>query len=416
MSDAKREPLPDDVRQVLVARLAVARVTGGKAAALMRRVCADSRLRGWGVYHGAHTGRFSARGFQPHNLPRPVENIPADAWAPDAPALARKLDVPLAEVLGSMLRGLLVAPDGMQFAIVDYASIEARGLLWLAGDEHGLEVYRRFDAGDGADPYRVAAAGIYGVTVANVTKSDRLVGKIATLALGYQGGPGAFERMATAFGVDLSDLDVPGIVDAWRDAHPLVAGTRKGKWQTPDKRWVITRKGGLWRNLKAAAWATVEREPGTAGHVFGAGRCVFGMEGPHLIITLPSGRPLVYRRARIEEVDSRWGTRVEALTYASARGRVSTYGGKLCENITQAVCRDLLASALVELEAGRRSDVALGYIPRATTVLHIHDEIISEVRGAAGLAVVEAAMLNVPAWAAGLPVAVDGKLARRYTK
>lgn len=387
--------LPEDVRTVLEARLAVARVTGGKAAALQRRVCADGRLRGSLVYWGAHTGRWTGRGFQPQNLPRPVKGLPVDAWAPDAPALAEELDVPLADVLGSMLRGVLVAPDGWQLAIVDYASVEARGLLWLAGDEDGLEVYRR-----GEDPYIRAAAGIFEIPEAEVTSTQRQAGKVAVLACGYQGGVGAFARMAGAYGLDTSGLDVQGIVDAWRDQYPLVAGRRKGRWETPDGRWVTTRKGGLWQDVRGAAWAVTRGAPPMV-----VGRCEWSLVDGHLVCTLPSGRPLVYRDARVEEVDSAWGGRVQGLTYAGPRGRTSTYGGKLVENLTQAVCRDLLADALVRLEA-----------QGVRVVMHVHDEIIAEVQGPEGLRAVEAAMLAAPAWAAGFPIGVEGHLAARYGK
>lgn len=404
----ERDDLPDTVRRVLEARLAVARVTGGKAQALLDRVSSDNRIRGILAYYGAHTGRWAGRGFQPQNLPRPAKGT-EDIWdsPEDAPAVATQIGASLADVLGSMLRGVLIAPPGKLLAIVDYSSIEARALLWLAGDEKGLEVYRQ-----GGDAYRHAAAGIYGVRADRVTKDQRQVGKVAVLALGYQGGPGAFSAMATSYGLDTSALDLPKIVEAWRDGHVAVAGAGVGWWDTPARedqpsRRVRVRRGGLWRLTKAAAWAAVQ-----SGATAVVGRTHWIRDGDgHLRAVLPSGRSLLYRDPRVEPWESRWGEIKPTLTYwgqipgTSKFGRIPTYGGKLVENVTQAVCRDLLAHALVNLErAGLRP------------VLTVHDEVVCEVDHADQLADVERIMCDAPEWAAGLPVAAEGHVSERYGK
>lgn len=389
------------VRAVLQARLAVARVTTGKAQAILDRVCPDGKLRGMLAYYGAHTGRWAGRGFQPQNLPRGVKGVPIDADCEDAPKVAAGLGVDTAEVLGTMLRGLLVPPPGWRFVIVDYSSIEARVLLWCAEDEVGLQRYR-----DGVDPYAQIAARVFSCRPDDVTKEQRAVGKTACLACGYQGGPGAFEGYAEKVNLRLPPgLTAEKVVEAWRDAHLLVAGVPSGRWETPDGRWVTVRRGGLWREMQAAAWAVAAEEVESAT----AGLCRWTFDGQHLYCRLPSGRELIYRDAKIEECETRWGTIKPALVYHDPRrGRIGTYGGKLVENVCQAVARDLLADALVRLEA-----------EGLQVAFHVHDEVVVQVpadRAEAVLQRVEAIMLDPPAWAVGLPVEVEGQVAERFTK
>ena len=145
-------------------------------------------------------------------------------------------------------------------------------------------------------------------------------------------------------------------VEAWRDAHPHVAGWRTGNIYEGN----VLREGGLWRDSEQAAIEAAS----SAGAECGP----WSMDGRDLVCALDSGRRIVYRDARVEEIATQWGATKSALTYAHRSGRVSTYGGKLVENLTQAVCRDLLADALVRLErAGKRP------------VLHVHNEVVCEV-------------------------------------
>lgn len=327
-----RKELSGPVRAVLEARLALNRVTEGKALAVLRKTCPDGRMRGALVYWGAHTGRWAGRGLQPQNLPAPVKDFSEAHYELDTATVARDLKVEGADVLGSMLRGIIVAEPGKKIAQVDYSQIEARVLLWLARDEEGLNVFR-----EGKDVYRATAAGIYGVPYDDITKGsvERTVGKVATLALGYQGGSGAFSQYAEGMGINLEKLGVEAqeVVDQWRDSRPLVAGTRKGVWQTPEGKKVITRTGGLWKDYKQAALRVITR----IRKEVEVGRCTFRMEGPHLYVTLPSGRPLVYRGARYEEVEDNWGGRSKAITFLGVgrngkAERTTTYGGKLAEN------------------------------------------------------------------------------------
>ncbi len=389
----------DDVLVVLRARLAVARVTTGKAQSLLDRVCADGRLRGILAYYAAHTGRWAGRGFQPQNLPR-ARDLPEDIYdtPENAPRVAQDRDLQTAEVLGSLLRGCVHAAPVKYLAVGDYSQVEARVLLWMAGDEANLEPYRR-----GEDPYRRLGARIWSCEPDAITKAQRSICKVIILACGFGGGDGALTAYAEKMSVDLTEAGISpkDLVDGWRDAHHLVAGARRGVWTTPDGRQCVVRRGGMWKKLQAAAIGVAQR--GESGQ---AARCSLRRVGADMGILLPSGRELIYREARYQEMDDRWGGRSMSITYRHPRGNVvSTYGGRLAENVVQAAARDLLAEALVTLERE-------GLRP----VLHVHDEIICEVDHESDLERVEEIMRRVPPWAEGLPVDVEGCIGRRYSK
>lgn len=399
----------DAIRTAIEARLAFNRVTEGKALAALRKTCPDRRMRGTLVYHGAHTGRFAGRGLQLQNLPAPVAGFTQDAYDRDTPTAAREIaraigrEVAEEDVLASMLRGLVTSEPGRVLCMVDYSQIEARVLLWLAVDEGGLEVFRQ-----GRDIYRATAAGMFGIPYESIDKKslERTVGKIATLALGYQGGPAALQAFGAAYGFDFAaaELDEAEVTNKWRDANTLIAGTRKGIWRTPQGVSVVTRQGGLWKGVQRAAIRAV-----THGETVEAGRCVFEMHGDHLFITLPSGRPLVYRNMTYELHENQFGEARKALVFDSVRfGKVvreATYGGRLTENLTQAVSRDLMTDAMLELEA-----------EGLHTLFSVHDELIVSAPDEGHLALVEEIMTRVPSWAFGLPLAAEGEVGTRYRK
>jgi len=410
------ETATEAVRAVLKARLAVARVTSGKAQAILDRVCPDGRLRGMLAYYGAHTGRWAGRGFQPQNLPRGVADVPIDCDADDAPKVAQRLGVDTADVLGTMLRGLLVPPPGHVFVIVDYSSIEARVLLWCAGDEVGLQRYR-----DGADEYKRVAARIFDCAVADVTKAQRGVGKVTCLAAGYGGGEGAFRGYAEKVALELPEgLEPTDVIEAWRDANELVAGERTGAvWVTDDGRTVYPRAGGLWKEtMKAAKAATgFPKRPAPTPHspnaqlsyVTHAGKCGWHHDGKHLLCTLPSGRKIVYRDAAIEDAPTRWGTvKPQLVFHHPVWKRGTTWHGSLVENLVSGIARDLLADAIVRLEDQ-------GF----KVAFHVHDEVVVSVPERSAnmdLDYVEQIMCDTPDWARGLPVEVEGQIASRFTK
>lgn len=400
------------ITTAIEARLAFNRVTEGKALAALRKTCPDGRMRGVLVYWGAHTGRWSGRGLQPQNLPAPVKGFTQDAYDVDTPAAvaaieqATKKGVSEEAVLASMIRGILTAERGRVLLMIDYSQIEARVLLWLAGDKGGLQTFL-----EDKDIYMATAAGMFGMTYEAISalgkKSlQRTVGKIATLALGYQGGPGALTAFAEGYNFSFAEngLDPTDVVNRWRDANYLIAGTRKGIWRTPEGNVVVTRRGGLWREYQRAAIETVR---GLGDQE--VGRCRFTMKGPHLHIVLPSGRPLVYRNATHEPWENNYGSTTKTLVFDSVRfGKVvreATYGGRLCENITQAVARDVMAYAMLRLA---EEDFR--------TLFTVHDEIILSARSEDRLSRAEEIMTQNPPWAEGLPLAAEGETGFRYRK
>ena len=186
------------------------------------------------------------------------------------------------------------------------------------------------------------------------------------------------------------------MVDKWRDGHPKLAGVRSGE----EFNGRPCRRGGLWREIEDAARTAL-----TTGQVTHAARCCWSFEHGDLVCTLPSGRQMVYRAARLETVAKPWGGEGEQVTYALHNARVSTYGGKLTENLVQAISRDIFAGALVRLEDSG--------IP---VVLHVHDEVVCEVDTEADLERVKAICEAPIPWAEGLPLSSDGDVARRYRK
>lgn len=409
------------VRAAVGARLAVSRITDDKIDALLRRVCPDMRLRDMYGYWGAHTGRWTAHGVQTQNFKTPRKAILEDVYDEPglAPAVAVEHDTTVEEILGQMLRGLFIAPPeepDVDLGVIDYASVEARMLLWCARDAEGLESVREDDdEGHAAarekrkprtDAYRRLAARIYSCEVHEVTGEQRQAGKVGVLACGYQGGPDALTRMAEKSKIDLAAAGVTAeqVVEAWRDANPLVAGRAKGTWTTPDGRVVVTRKGGIWRRCHQLVGeiARGETQEGEAA------RCRWLRDGAHLVCVLPSGRPLVYRDVLWEKVPPKWGGDPQpSTTYRSARGyRTATYGGKLVENVVQAACRDLLTDAALKVDG----------VGRIRVVMHTHDELCFEHRGQEEFDRVLSAVSTAPVWAEGLPLRGDGARGRRYRK
>lgn len=394
--------LPDDLRAIAAARLASSGIASHKLRAALRRLDPDGRLRDTLSYHQAHTGRWAGRGFQPQNLPKgatfkteaDVERAVDAMMREDLAALhdiASELETTAHGVCASLVRACVRAPPGRLLAVVDYAQVEARALLWMAGDEAALRRLR-----EGVCPYRAMAAHMFGIDIAAVDDKDhRPLGKALVLGCGYQMGATRFELYAEAFRIDWAAVGITpeAAVEAWRAAHPAVAG-----WPRHVNGRVV-REGGLWRAMQDAA------ERAARGATTKLGGLVWERRGSDVVCILPSKRPLVYRNVRLELRSTPWGKEQSIFTYELRGQRVSTYGGKLTENITQAVCRDLLAEALLRLErAGKR------------TVLHVHDEVVAEIDEPSEVAEIEALMCRPPTWAAGLPLKATGHWGTRYRK
>ena len=377
VSDLLAGDLPDNVRGVLKLRQEIGKTSTAKYEALMRRTSSDGRLRGSLMFHGASTGRWSGRGAQPQNLPRgdvkDTDTAIEAVMVGDVEFVEMVYGMSIFDVASSCLRGMFMAKPGHKLAICDYSAIEARVLAWLAGQDDVLEIFQ----GHGMI-YEHAAAGIYNKNMMEITKDERFIGKVAVLALGYQGAKGAFISMANNFGVEVEDKRAMEIVTGWRKSNTNIVD--------------------YWYDVEEQAKLAVENK----GRTRGLRNLKFQCKGDFLRIQLPSGRILSYPKARL----SAGKLEYDGTTIGNNWGTIQTYGGKLVENITQAVARDLLAHAWVRCEE-----------EGLPVVISVHDELVVEVPEADdGLKKLEQIMVDLPDWAAGLPVAAEGFESVRYKK
>jgi DNA polymerase len=398
------DTLPEDVRAALLLRQEAGKSSTAKLRAMVTAASTqDDRLRGMMQYHGAGTGRWAGRRVQLQNIPRPklgsaeIERaIDVIKRTADPKHAAQYLDVlfaPPLDVISWSLRGMICAAPGNDLLAADFANIEGRGLAWLAGDEKKLDVFRAFDDGSGLDVYKLMAATVLTKPVGEIDKDQRQTyGKVPELACGYQGGVGAFQKMAKTYQVKVSDEIADFAKTQWRAAHPKIVQ--------------------YWYDLEAAAIEAV-LNPGRVTMAGAPGRQVkFRVKGSFLWCLLPSGRALCYPYPKLKQKMTPWGEEKDQVHYMTVDGTTNkweethTYGGKLAENVTQAICRDLLVAAIRQAEAA-------GY----PVVLHVHDEVVSEVPKAFGsLEEYERVCSTMPAWAAGLPVVAEGWRGERYRK
>lgn len=384
------------VIDVIKCRLTVSRAALAKVDKALDCISQDGRAKAQLRYWGAGPGRWSGYQIQPQNMKRPDENFDIEA-ATEAVKTGDKAkflelckDQPPYELLGSLTRGILTPAPGSVYVVGDFASVEARALLWLAGDEEGLEEYRRKDAADEAHPdgkdptvpdtyQTLAGDSIFGKDPITVTKKERGGGKIGILACGYGGGANAVERMALPLGVDLAAINKTpqDIVDAFRTKYPKV----KAYWYECDN-----------------AFRTVLTSRRTS--VVQVGRVTFKKLADRVEIILPSGRAITYMNARLETDPRSFHHSGTSITYDKAlRKKVvacRTHGAKLVENIVQGFCRDLLADVMLRVDdAG------------APIAFHVHDEDILEViaeHGEAWREWLQVCMRTAPEWAQGMPV------------
>ena len=357
--------------------------------ALETAVCADGRVRGLLQFYGAaRTGRWAGRIVQPQNLPRTYirsELLPlARELVEDRQMDALKVvfgSVP--DTLSQLIRTALVAAPGCTLVDADFSSIEARVIVWLAGEEWALEVFRTH-----GKIYEATAAQLYDVPMERIVKGNpeyalRQYGKAATLALGYQGGPNALIT-AGHLDKDTPEEKLLDIRDRWRQKNRAIVDF----WYKVDAAAKEAVQTGRSIELPDRRLA-IARECDPANHM------------DFLTIRLPSGRKLYYAQPHMGT--NRFGQL--SLCYlgqnqTSKKWQVlETYGGKLAENITQAIARDCLAEAIDRVEAA-------GY----RVVFHIHDEIVTEVPNGseADLKRITELMSQVPTWAAGLPLNAEG--------
>ena len=344
----------------------------------------DNRVRGAFVFAGGSaTGRASSYGAQVHNFTRKCAKSPEDVRTAmvRGHSIVPQFGERVTDVLKGMLRPALIPAKGKHLFVADWSSIEARANPWLSNCPAGERKLAIFAKGE--DVYKVNAAATFGVAVTEVNGEQRQIGKVQELACGFAGGIGAFAAMGRAYGVHLPESDAKRMVDAWRRANP---------WSVP-----------YWQNLDEAYTRAMRNK----GHEFSVGRVTYMYDGQHLWYALPSGRILCYPYARLETdgvtyAKAAWKPAADATEWPRAR----LWRGLACENITQATANDLLRHSLREFEK-------LGL----HTVLHVHDEAVIETdRPEEVKAEMERIMCTPPAWATGLPLAVEINIMTRYGK
>ena len=372
---------PKLVREALLLRQATSNSSIKKYDMLNNATCRDDRIHGILQFYGAtRTGRWAGRLLQVQNLPRgslkPHELVTARDFVKDQDMEALDIiwgDVP--EVLKSLIRSALIPSDGHEFIVSDFSAIEARVIAWLAGETWVLDTFR-----EGHDIYKATANQMFHLGgVDKVDKAMRQRGKVATLALGYQGGTGALQAMG-ALKMGIKEDELQGLVNAWRKANPNIVK--------------------FWRRVEAAAKRALEF--GTKVSLRGTG-ISFYVRDTFLMIGLPNGRSIAYANATLEDGRIRYeGKSMTSSTFQ----KLDTYGGKLVENIVQATARDVLGESMIRLEK-------LGY----KIVAHVHDEVILDVPiGVTNIDEINEQMAINPEWTEGLPLAAAGFRSDFYMK
>ncbi|MET7253626.1 DNA polymerase [Dyadobacter fermentans] len=415
-----------DARRLLEIRQEMAKTSVKKYAAMQQAVGRDSRVRGLFQFYGANrTGRWGGRLIQPQNLPqnhiKDLELARNVVRSGDGEALELLYgNVP--DTLSQLIRTAFVAGEGKRFIVADFSAIEARVIAWLAGEQWRLDVFNTH-----GKIYEASASQMFGIPLEEITKELRQKGKVAELALGYQGGVGAMEAMG-ALNMGLTKKELKAIVKAWRKANPAIVE--------------------LWNASQEAVYNAITYK----GQWFEV-RGVKVVSDDTLTVALPSGRNLCYVNPRIVTIKY-WKVRtkdteilaeyledptVETWNYVSASGKMlpfmagddaprekwvshlvydgmdqttkqwkaqETYGGKLVENMVQAIARDCLAVAMLRLdEAGYK------------IALHVHDEVVLEMPYGKGSIEEVNRIMGLPIkWAPGLPLKAESFETEFYKK
>lgn len=449
LEDLLQGELPDNVRRALELRQQGAHAAIKKVYSLLDRRDADGRVRGAFIYHAAGTGRWSSRGAQIHNLKRPltkdIEAAIKIVSTGDYIQVRKAYPNPLS-VIGDLIRATIAAAPGNVLMGADFSGIEARVTAWCAGEESKLDAFRAYDTGKGPDPYIIAAGAVLHLDAFDIARrfkagdpaarEQRQIGKCCELAFGYQGGVNAFRRFMPSGGLaltssqtqweqgsrsgsgprglsgdqkqnqietdDFTDEQIDRIKNAWRRAHPHIAQ--------------------FWTALANAAWRVTHDHSKV---VTVLDRLTFECDDqPIMWITLPSGRKLAYPHARVGNFykhpggvvteslkKNMWATSSAVGFKDASAGQwrdVLIYGGYCCENVVQAISRDLLSEAMLRVDKAGFAIVA-----------HVHDECIIEVakKDAARVLPEFKRLMNVvPDWAVGLPIVAKPWQAAKYVK
>lgn len=390
VGEALKEDLPEAVRTILETKMQLGKTSVQKYASMKELLSPDGRIRDLFMYHGAATGRWAGKLVQIQNLPKGSGMDTDEAIAILKQSTLEEFECfypNVMDALSSCIRGMLIAAPGHQLMVADYAAIEARVVMWLAGEEYGLKQFRDFDAGIGAEPYIIMAQNIYNRTDIPKKGIERQLGKTAILGCGFGMGDTKFHATCHAWGIPIPESLAKKSVETYRSIYPGV----RNSWYAQEN---------------SAIRAVSE------GGVVNCGRVQWTVDNDALLCRLPSGRSLVYNSPTLEYVDTPWGERKLALHFMGVDAKTKrwirehTYGGKLVENITQAVARDIMAVAMFRAEkAGYR------------VAFSVHDEIVSEVpHGFGSIKDFESILCALPSWAVGCPITAKGFVTERYRK
>ncbi len=381
----------DTVKEVLNLRKKASKTSTKKYNSIMNCVCYSGRIHGLFQFYGANrTGRWAGRLVQLQNLPqnhlaqKPIDELDQarNAVIANDNELLSMLYDNVSSVLSQLIRTALVAKEGYTFAVADFSAIEARVIAWLANEKWRLEVFRTH-----GKIYEASASMMFGVPLEDIKKGSELrtKGKIAELALGYQGALGALKKMGGE-AMGLSDIEMETIVKKWREKNRCIVNLWKAVEEAAIKAIMIPNKKILLQYL------------------------AFQYDGTVLTIQLPSGRKLFYQSSAITK--NKWGQasiKYKGLDQVTKKWwNIESYGGKLVENIIQAISRDVLADAMLRLNQN-------GY----DIVLHVHDEVACEIPAEASYILLNR-MCDILgeeiSWAPGLPLTADGYVTRYYKK
>jgi DNA polymerase bacteriophage-type len=467
----EHDDLSPEIRYLLEARLEAAKNSGAKYRRGLEMVGEGSRIR-YGIrFSGAgRTGRFSGKGFQPHNMMRPTTYVTKpdgtrskkpvksdfilDILVPGIKA-GKVLDNEAIyggpnEACANALRCAIVAAPGNELVVADWSNIESRVLAWIAGETWKLDAYRAVDAGTGVDLYKLLFSQFFGKSVDDIDDNERQSGKVSELAFGFGGGVGALVTMAAVYEMDLDALSAP----VWSTATEEQRKKAQRAWKRAflegedydlDPRTykacdilkqAYRKSNKAINDLRHAlddATKTAIKQPGT---VFDVAKCRIWATSSFLIIQLPSGRRLLYAKPRIEEeahFDFEEGKEKyrEYISYLTARGkgwiRERAWSGLFIENIVQAVANDVLRAGLRAVHRDTWAIPAirtyLELIEGAATAisLHVHDEVVLDVPCgtypvSSLVAALTTELIEANYWMRGLPLAAKGWCGPTYKK
>lgn len=398
--------LDPKIKRVLQIRQYLSRASTKKLSKILEFVCDDGRCRGMLQYHAAGTGRWAGRGPQPHNFPRGdkdilksgIETIISSIKCIDTDLLTLLYGNPM-EAVATSLRGMFISAPDKKLRVADFSAIEARIVMWMANQEDALEAFRKYDRKEGPAIYCLMAEQLYKRPIdKNKDPKEYLLGKITILGAGYQMGPAKLRIQAWKdYKVRLDEVTSEFLIQGYRSTNSNV------KY--------------MWYGVEDAAITAVLNPGKIVSYSKIAYQTVDDAAGRWLTCILPNGRRIWYHRPEVQEVHVTYKdgtTRLKKQLWYWGRDNkkggvwaaITTYGGMLVENFTQAIARDLMAEAMLRVEKA-------GY----SVILTVHDEIVSETAPEFGsLKDFTNLITIVPEWAERLPISAESWEGNRYKK